>query len=100
MSILVDGNTRVICQGITGKAGAFHTAQCLEYGTRIVGGVVPVCLEAFDVNDDNALGLGDPIHLLSYQFTSGAPPPEPFGACGNDPTPGILACLSATAGCP
>ncbi len=41
MSILVDGNTRVICQGITGKAGAFHTAQCLEYGTRIVGGVVP-----------------------------------------------------------
>ena len=41
MSILVDKNTRVICQGITGKAGAFHTAQCLEYGTRIVGGVTP-----------------------------------------------------------
>ena len=41
MSILVDENTRVICQGITGKAGAFHTAQCLEYGTKMVGGVVP-----------------------------------------------------------
>jgi len=41
MSILVDKHTRVICQGITGKAGAFHTAQCLEYGTRIVGGVTP-----------------------------------------------------------
>ncbi len=41
MSILVDGQTRVICQGITGKAGAFHTAQCLEYGTRIVGGCTP-----------------------------------------------------------
>jgi succinyl-CoA synthetase alpha subunit len=41
MSILVDGNTRVITHGITGKAGAFHTQQCLEYGTRIVGGVVP-----------------------------------------------------------
>ena len=41
MSILVDKNTRVICQGITGKAGAFHTAQCLEYGTKMVGGVVP-----------------------------------------------------------
>ncbi len=41
MSILVDNNTRVICQGITGKAGAFHTAQCLEYGTQIVGGVTP-----------------------------------------------------------
>lgn len=41
MSILVDKNTRVICQGITGKAGAFHTAQCLEYGTNIVGGCTP-----------------------------------------------------------
>ncbi len=41
MSILVDRNTRVVCQGITGKAGAFHTAQCLEYGTKIVGGVTP-----------------------------------------------------------
>ncbi|MFH1745584.1 MAG: succinate--CoA ligase subunit alpha [Planctomycetota bacterium] len=41
MSILVDKNTRVICQGITGKAGAFHTAQCVEYGTNIVGGVTP-----------------------------------------------------------
>lgn len=41
MSILVDKDTRVICQGITGKAGAFHTAQCLEYGTKMVGGVTP-----------------------------------------------------------
>jgi succinyl-CoA synthetase alpha subunit len=41
MGILVNKNTRVICQGITGKAGAFHTKQCLEYGTKIVGGVTP-----------------------------------------------------------
>jgi succinyl-CoA synthetase alpha subunit len=41
MSILVDKNTRVITHGITGKAGAFHTKQCLEYGTQMVGGVVP-----------------------------------------------------------
>jgi len=41
MSILVDSNTRVVCQGITGKAGAFHTAQCLEYGTKVVAGVTP-----------------------------------------------------------
>ena len=41
MPILVDKNTRVICQGITGKAGAFHTAQCLAYGTNMVGGVSP-----------------------------------------------------------
>lgn len=41
MSILVDKNTRVITHGISGKAGAFHTRQCLEYGTQMVGGVVP-----------------------------------------------------------
>lgn len=41
MSILVDGNTKVICQGITGAAGAFHTKGCLEYGTQMVGGVTP-----------------------------------------------------------
>lgn len=41
MSILVDGNTRVITHGITGKAGGFHTQQCLDYGTKMVGGVVP-----------------------------------------------------------
>jgi succinyl-CoA synthetase alpha subunit len=41
MSILVNGESKVICQGITGKAGAFHTAGCLEYGTKMVGGVSP-----------------------------------------------------------
>ena len=41
MSILIDKTTRIVCQGITGKAGAFHTAQCLDYGSKIVAGVVP-----------------------------------------------------------
>jgi succinyl-CoA synthetase alpha subunit len=41
MSILVNKNTRVICQGITGQAGSFHTSQCLAYGTKMVGGVTP-----------------------------------------------------------
>ncbi len=41
MSILIDCNTRVICQGITGAAGAFHTKGCLDYGTRMVGGTTP-----------------------------------------------------------
>ncbi|GAB4130646.1 MAG: succinate--CoA ligase subunit alpha [Thermogutta sp.] len=41
MSILVDRDTKVLCQGITGKAGRFHTRQCLEYGTKVVGGVTP-----------------------------------------------------------
>jgi succinyl-CoA synthetase alpha subunit len=41
MSILIDKNTRVICQGITGRVGQFHTKGCLEYGTKMVGGVTP-----------------------------------------------------------
>ena len=41
MSILVDGTTNVICQGITGSQGTFHTKQARAYGTRIVGGVTP-----------------------------------------------------------
>ena len=41
MSILVDRNTRVVVQGITGKEGAFHAARCKEYGTTVVGGVTP-----------------------------------------------------------
>ena len=41
MSILVDKNTRVICQGFTGKQGTFHSEQAIQYGTRLVGGVTP-----------------------------------------------------------
>ena len=41
MSILVDKNTRVLTQGITGATGQFHTRACREYGTQMVGGVVP-----------------------------------------------------------
>ena len=40
MSILIDKSTRVLCQGL-GKAGTFHAIQCREYGTQMVGGVVP-----------------------------------------------------------
>ena len=41
MGILIDSNTKVVCQGITGNAGSFHTAQMLEYGTKLVAGVTP-----------------------------------------------------------
>src|SRR5690606_36679745 len=41
MSILIDKNTEVICQGITGSQGSFHTEQAIAYGTQMVGGVTP-----------------------------------------------------------
>jgi succinyl-CoA synthetase alpha subunit len=41
MAVLIDKNTRVVVQGITGKEGAFHTTQMIEYGTKVVAGVTP-----------------------------------------------------------
>ncbi len=41
MSILVNKKSKIVCQGITGNQGSFHTEQCLEYGTRVVAGVTP-----------------------------------------------------------
>ena len=41
MSILVNKNTRLICQGFTGKHGTFHSEQAIKYGTKLVGGVTP-----------------------------------------------------------
>ena len=54
MAILIDGNTKVICQGITGSAGAFHTKGCLDYGTKMVGGVTP---GKAGQTDDNGLPI-------------------------------------------
>ncbi len=41
MSILVDKNSKIICQGITGNQGSFHTEQCMDYGSKVVAGVTP-----------------------------------------------------------
>src|SRR6056297_230437 len=41
MAVLIDENTKVICQGLTGSQGTFHTEQAQAYGTKMVGGVTP-----------------------------------------------------------
>ncbi len=51
MAILVDGDTKVLCQGITGSFGALHTKGCLNYGTRMAGGVTPGRGGEHDTND-------------------------------------------------
>jgi succinyl-CoA synthetase alpha subunit len=65
MSILINKSTRVLCQGFTGKQGTFHSQQCLEYGTKLVGGVTPgrggekhLGLPAFDTVRDAVAKTG------------------------------------------
>jgi succinyl-CoA synthetase alpha subunit len=65
MSVLVDKNTRVICQGFTGAQGTFHSEQAIAYGTRMVGGVTPgkggathLGLPVFDTVKDAAEATG------------------------------------------
>ena len=65
MSILIDKNTKVICQGLTGSQGTFHTEQAIGYGTKMVGGVTPgkggQIWKATDAAPDNAKGAELPV---------------------------------------
>jgi succinyl-CoA synthetase alpha subunit len=79
MSILVDSETRVICQGLTGRQGSFHTEQCLEYGTQVVAGVTPgrggethLELPVFDTVNDAVAETGAKVSMIFV--------PAPFAA--------------------
>jgi succinyl-CoA synthetase alpha subunit len=71
MSILVNKNTRVLCQGFTGKQGTFHSEQCLAYGTKLVGGVTPgrggekhLGLPVFDTVHDAVQKTGATVSMI------------------------------------
>ena len=66
MSILIDSNTKVICQGFTGKQGSMHSEQCIAYGTQLVGGVTP--------------GRGGSLHLDRPVFNTAAEAVKETGA--------------------
>ncbi len=69
MAILVDANTKVICQGITGAFGAQHTRGCLHYGTKLVGGVTP---GKGGAKDENGLPIWDTIEQAVRATGAGA----------------------------
>jgi succinyl-CoA synthetase alpha subunit len=78
MSIFVDKNTKLITQGITGRAGLFHTQQCREYGTQVVGGVTPgkggTSVEGMPVFDtvEHAVGANTTMIFVPPPFAADA----------------------------
>ena len=79
MSILVNKNTQVICQGFTGKQGTLHSEECLKYGTKLVGGVTPgrggekhLGLPVFDTARDAVKATGATVSMIYV--------PAPFAA--------------------
>jgi len=102
MPILIDGNTKVICQGITGSAGAFHTKGCLDYGTKMVGGVTP---GKGGQTDENGLPIFDTVADAVRETGADAtmifvPPPFAADAILEAADAGITVICAITEGVP
>lgn len=79
MSILVNKDSRVVCQGLTGRQGSFHSQQCIEYGTQIVAGVTPgrggethLDVPVFDIVSQAVAATGATVSMIFV--------PAPFAA--------------------
>ncbi|HEX8323395.1 MAG TPA: succinate--CoA ligase subunit alpha [Tepidisphaeraceae bacterium] len=102
MSILVNADTKVICQGITGAAGAFHTKGCLDYGTKMVGGVTP---GKGGKSDENNLPIFDTVEQAVKSTGANAsmifvPPPFAADAIMEAAAAGIQVIVAITEGIP
>jgi succinyl-CoA synthetase alpha subunit len=102
MSILVGKNTKVICQGITGAAGAFHTKGCLDFGTKMVGGVTP---GKGGGKDANGLPIFDTVRAAIAATNADAtmifvPPPFAADAILEAADAGIAVIVAITEGIP
>ena len=102
MSIIVNAQTRVICQGITGSAGAFHTKACLQYGTAMVGGVTP---GKGGTRDANNLPIFNTVSQAVQETGANAtmifvPPPFAADAIMEAATAGIGVIVAITEGVP
>jgi succinyl-CoA synthetase alpha subunit len=102
MSILVNKNTKVITQGITGTAGAFHTKGCLDYGTKMVGGTTP---GKGGQKDANGLPIFDTVEQAVRETGADAsmifvPPPFAADAIMEAADAGIKVIVAITEGIP
>ena len=77
MSVLVNKDSKIVCQGITGNQGSFHTEQCIEYGTKVVAGVTP--------GRGGSEHLGVPVVVVLGHESCGAVTAA-LGAYGGEPT--------------
>ena len=101
MSVLVNSNTKVICQGFTGNQGTFHSRQALDYGTRLVGGVTPgkggqlhLGLPVFDTVADAVRATGAEASVIYV------PPPFAADAIFEAADAGVRVIVAITEGIP
>lgn len=97
MSILVNSTSKVVCQGITGNQGSFHTEQCMDYGTQVVAGVTPgrggethLGVPVYDTMREAVSGTGADVSMIYV--------PAPFAADAileaADAGVGLIVCIT------
>lgn len=89
--------TRGDCNG-TPSVNVADAVAIVTY--LFVGTFDPPCIDACDSNDDGVVDVSDPVYLLQFLFQAGPALPEPYPACGSDPTPDALDCAGPLPACP